>query len=333
MENIFNIGIQIIIWLQDLGGWLEPIMKVITFLGNEQFYLLVAPAILWCIDARLGLRLGIFLMINGTINSALKVAFHGPRPYWYTSDVEALGSAENSFGAPSGHAQNSVVVWGAVAQHIKRRWAWIVAILLMFFIGISRLYLAVHFPHDVLLGWIFGVIVLWILLRLEKPVLKWFKKFNLGTQILLAFIFSLGLILLVLLAQLTLSGWSLPIEWVNNAHLAFPTEPEITPSSYHNFLSSVGAFFGMAAGWIWLVSTGGFSTNGIWWKLILRYLLGLVGVLVLYLVPSLLLADSETFISFAIRYIRYAIIGFWIAGLAPWLFVKVKLASKERQDV
>ena len=330
MDTILNAGIQIIIWLQNLGEWLTPIMKLFTFLGNEQFYLLVAPAILWCLDASLGLRLGIFLMINGMINSALKVAFHSPRPYWYTSNVKALGSAENSFGVPSGHAQNSVVVWGALANKIKRRWAWIVAIFLMFFIGISRLYLAVHFPHDVLIGWIAGAIMLWVLLRLEQPVLRWFNNFNLAVRLSLLFLFSLALISIILLAQLALRGWGLPVEWVNNAHLAFPSEAEITPLSYHNYLSSPGAFFGMAAGWLWTVKSGGFNSRGIWWKLVLRYLLGLAGVLLLYLVPSMLFTDAETFISYAIRYIRYAVIGFWIAGLAPWLFVKLKLASRVR---
>jgi len=328
MENILTSGIQFIMWLQSLGGWLTPVMKVFTFLGNEQFYLLIAPAILWCIDPVFGLRLGIYLMVNGMVNTALKVAFHGPRPYWYTSSVKVFGGAENSFGAPSGHAQNSVVVWGTVAERIKHRWAWIIAALVMFFIGMSRIYLAVHFPHDVLLGWIFGGVMLLLLLRLEKPILKWFNKLSTWVQLLAVFLTSVVLILIVLVAQLTLLGWSLPIVWVNNAHLAFPLEPEINPLSYHNFLTSTGAFFGLAAGWIWTVKLGGFSTKDVWWKLLLRYLVGLVGVLILYIVPSSLLADSETVISYITRYLRYALIGFWISGLAPWLFVKLKLASK-----
>ena len=328
MEGILNSGILIIHWLQSLGSWLTPVMKLITDLGSEPFYLLIAPALLWCIDSRLGMRLGIFLMINGVVNAALKFAFHGPRPYWYTSDVKVLGSAENSFGVPSGHSQNAVVVWGALAERVRRRWAWVIAILLMFLIGISRIYLALHFPHDVLLGWIFGAIMLWLLLQLEKPVLNWFKKFNTWIQILLVFLFSLALMLIVLVAHFTSGGWSLPMQWVNNAHLAFPSEPEITPQSYHTFLSSVGAFFGLAAGWIWILKLGGFSTKDMWWKLVLRYAVGLVGVLVLYIVPSSLLNDSETIISYITRYIRYAAIGFWISGFAPWLFIKLKLSSK-----
>jgi membrane-associated phospholipid phosphatase len=328
MDNIFNLGIQIILWLQSIGNWLTPIMKLFTFLGNEQFYLLIAPAILWCIDSSLGLRLGLFLMISGMLNTALKVAFHGPRPYWYTTDVKVLGSAENSFGVPSGHAQNAVVVWGTLADRIKKRWFWVIAIIVMFMIGVSRIYLAVHFPHDVILGWLFGIVVLWLLLRLERPVLNWIKKYPTGIQLLIVFVFSLILILIIMIAQLSLRGWSLPPQWVSNAHMAFPDEPLINPLSFHNFLSGTGAFFGLAAGWIWISRLGGFTIKDDWWKLVLRYLVGLVGVLVLYLGLGALFNDSATFLSYAIRYIRYALIGFWMSGFAPWLFVKLRLASR-----
>jgi membrane-associated phospholipid phosphatase len=328
MDTILNSGLQIILWFQSLGSWLTPIMKLFTFLGTEQFYLLIAPAILWCIDATLGIRLGLFLMINGMVNTSLKVAFHGPRPYWFSSQVNVLGSAENSFGLPSGHAQNAVVVWGTLANRIKHRVAWLIAIIVMIMIGLSRIYLAVHFPHDVLFGWVFGAIMLWALLHLEKPVVNWITSRKVWIQLLVIFLFSIFLFLIVVIAQLSLRGWSIPVYWINNAHLAFPNEPEINPLSYHNFLSATGAFFGMAAGWIWIAKLGGFSTNDLWIKLILRYLLGLIGVLILYLGLGSLFPETETFVSYVLRYIRYALIGFWIAGFAPWLFIKLKIASQ-----
>ena len=330
MDNIFSLGLQVIQWMQSLGAWLTPIMKLFTDLGYAQFYLVIAPAILWCYDSTLGMRVGIFLMINGMVNTALKVAFHGPRPYWYSSQVKVLASAENSFGAPSGHAQNAVVVWGGLAERIKGRVAWTIALILMFMIGISRIYLAVHFPHDVLLGWVFGVIMLVAMLVLEKPVVSWIKKLHVGLQLLVIFLFSMFLILLVILAQLSLGSWSLPLLWVNNAHLAFPAEPQINPFSYNNFLNSTGAFFGLAAGWIWITRLGSFTTRDRWWKLVLRYVLGVVGVLILYEGLGKLFVESETFLSYALVYIQYALIGFWISGFAPWLFVKIKLASKLR---
>jgi membrane-associated phospholipid phosphatase len=333
METIFSSGLQIIQWFQSLGTWLTPIMKLFTFLGNEQFYLLVAPAILWCLDASLGLRVGLFLMINGMFNTALKIAFHSPRPYWYTSNIKVLGSAENSFGAPSGHAQNSIVVWGALAQQIKTRAAWAIAIILMILIGLSRIYLAVHFPHDVLFGWIFGAILLWAMLKLEKPVVSWIKQFQIGIQLLIVFLFSMFLVVLVLLAQVSLGSWTLPLQWVNNAHLAFPDEPIINPLSIHNFLPSTGAFFGLAAGWIWISKLGGFTTHDPGLRLFLRYILGVIGVMVLYAGLGALVSEADTVFSYAYSYIQYALIGFWISGFAPWLFVKLRLASVPEQAV
>jgi membrane-associated phospholipid phosphatase len=331
MDNLLNSGLQVIQWFQSLGAWLTPVMKFFTFLGYEQFYLIVAPAILWCIDATLGIRLGLFLMINGSVNMAFKIAFHGPRPYWYSSQVTVLGGAENSFGVPSGHAQNAVVVWGTMAQRIKRSLAWAIAIFIMIMIGLSRIYLAVHFPHDVLIGWILGVIMLLVLLFLEKPAIQWIKRFSIWTQLLLIFLFSLLLIFIVIIAKLSLQGWSIPMQWVNNAHLAFPDEALLTPLSLHNFLSSPGAFFGLAAGWIWISKLGGFITKDTWMKLVIRYVLGLVGVLILYIGLGSLFPETEDVLSYALRYIRYALIGFWISGFAPWLFVRLKLASPSRR--
>lgn len=327
MDNLLNSGIQFIQWLQSLGAWLTPVMKLFTFLGNEQFYLLIAPAILWCIDSTLGLRLGLFLMINGAVNSAAKMAFHNPRPYWYTSEITVSSGAENSFGLPSGHAQNSVVVWGTIADKIKGRWAWIVTIFIMFMIGISRIYLAVHFPLDVLTGWLIGAVMLWVLLHFEEPVIRWIKKYSPGMQILITFIFSIIFIFIFLMIILVTRGWSLPVDWVNNAQLAFPESSGITPFSLHNTLSAPGAFFGMAAGWIWMTSQRGFSTKGEWWKLLARYILGVAGVLILYKGLSPLFPKNEASIAYILRYLRYAMIGFWISGLAPWLFVKLKLAN------
>jgi membrane-associated phospholipid phosphatase len=252
MENILNSGIEIVLWLQSIGDWFTPIMKFFTFLGNEQVYLIIAPAILWCIDSTLGIRLGLFLMISGMLNAALKIAFHQPRPYWHTTNIKVLVGAENSFGVPSGHSQNAVVIWGTLANRINKGWFWGVAIITVILIGVSRIYLAVHFPQDVLLGWLFGIILLWLLLRLEKPAVNWLKKYSSGVQVLIAFFFSLLLISIVMIAFHGVRGWNLPPEWTNNAKQAFPDEPSITPLSFHNFLSSAGAFFGLAAGWIWI---------------------------------------------------------------------------------
>jgi membrane-associated phospholipid phosphatase len=55
-----------------------------------------------------------------------------------------------------------VTVWGLVAAGVNKRWrwSWILAVVLAFFIGFSRLYLGVHFVYDVIAGWVIGSLML-----------------------------------------------------------------------------------------------------------------------------------------------------------------------------
>ncbi len=324
MGSILDIGTQWVIALQGLGGWLLVPAQALSFLGTEQFFLVVLPALYWCLDQALGLQVGVILLLSTSFNEAIKLAIHGPRPYWYSPKVKAL-STETTFGAPSGHAQTAMSVWGIIASGIKRKWAWAVAGVLAFLIGLSRIYLGVHFPHDVLLGWLIGGLLLWLVLRLWRPVAAWVGKRPLGGQVLTAFLASLVLILigLVPFLWLTLSRWQPPQAWAAYAGQA------VTLSGV---MTTAGIFFGLLAGLAWFNKLGGFSTAGPLWKRIVRYVLGLAGVLVFYvgldMLFGLIVPDGESLLPYILRYIRYALVGGWVSLGAPWLFLRLKLAEK-----
>jgi len=169
VEIIYEIGIEITLFIQGLGEGLIPVMSFFTYLGVEEFYIFLAPALYWCVNSSLGLRVGLLLMVSIGINNVLKIAIHSPRPYWIDDRVTAY-LPETSFGIPSGHAQNSVVFWGTIALWAKRTWYWVLSIGVIFLIGFSRIYLGLHFFHDVLLGWLIGVLILTLYLWLEKPL-------------------------------------------------------------------------------------------------------------------------------------------------------------------
>lgn len=175
MQSILDLGIRLIVALQGLGTWPTLPMRFFSFLGTKDFFMLALPMLYWYVDSMLGIRVALILMLSTNINSAFKLAFHGPRPYWYSPKVRALAT-ETSFGVPSGHAQGAVVFWGLLATYLRKWWSWLVAILFILLIGLSRLYLGVHFPHDVLLGWLIGGVILWLGLRFWDPVLAWAKK-------------------------------------------------------------------------------------------------------------------------------------------------------------
>jgi hypothetical protein len=303
-------------------------MKFFSFLGSEEFYLMVAPAILWCWNFALGLRLGLFLMVSATMNSIFKMIFHGPRPYWVDTRINSLG-VETSFGVPSGHAQNAVIVWGTLAAHCAKLSGWILAVAIMFLIGLSRLALGMHYPHDVLVGWILGAILLWILLKVSPPIITWLKSRKTYEQLIAVFVSSLGLILLGLITQWFTGNFYIPSEWIKNSITAHPDVP-IAPFALSGFFTNAGVFFGLSAGAVLLEQKGGFSTRGKWWQLILRYLVGVLGVLAIRYGLGAIFPDGEEIIPYILRYLRYAMVGIWVTGLAPYLFCKLKLASFDK---
>jgi len=324
MDSILTLGIMLILFLQSLAGWPDLPMKFFSFLGTEEFYLFVAPALVWCVSPAIGLRTGLGLMVSGVVNCMFKLLFTGPRPYWIDERVLPM-SSETTFGVPSGHAQNAMVVWGMLATQFRRRWVWILSGALIFLIGFSRLYLGMHFPHDVLLGWLIGAALLWALLRFEKPLLDWLQHFKPLEQIVVVFGVSLSLMLVSALARLALGEWSVPLEWSRLASRA-PGAPPIDPLALSGMISNAGVFFGMAAGAILLQLSGWFEPRGTVNQLALRYALGILGVALIWNGLGAIFPRGESLLPFALRFIRYALIGVWITYLAPRLFIRLNLA-------
>jgi membrane-associated phospholipid phosphatase len=325
MDGILKLGVDLIMWLQSLGSWTVKPMEFLSFLGAEEFFLMVAPAVIWCSNASLGLRMCLFLMVGASVNHAFKVIFHGPRPYW--ADTRVLGlSVETSFGIPSGHASNAVVVWGTLAAYLRNRLAWVMAGILIFLIGLSRLALGMHYPHDVLAGWLLGAILLWVFLKVSQPVSEWLKGRNLAMKLGAAFAGSLGLILMGVITQWIRANYYIPSAWIDNAVAAHPDIP-IAPFALSGLFTNAGAFFGLAAGAILLEQMGGFSTRGSWWQLMLRYLLGVAGVLAIRYGLGAIFPSGEEIGPYVLRYLRYTLIGLWVTGLAPYAFRKLKLAT------
>jgi membrane-associated phospholipid phosphatase len=323
MEGLVNFEILFTTLVQNFGTWLETPMRAFTFLGSEIFFLLVMPALYWSIDPKIGFRAGMMLVISGGLNTALKMFIHTPRPYWVDGSVKAF-SSETSFGLPSGHSQNSAAIWGMVAQTMRKRSAIIIAAIVVFFIGFSRIYLGVHFLHDVLTGWLIGILLILLYVKLEKPVGNYIQTKSLCFQLLAALMFSMLLILLGTLGQSIENNWKMPIEWINNAVSAGADAPD--PFNLEGMITIAGVAFGFLVGFaLWRFLYDTYEINCSPMKRLLRYLVGLVGIFILYFGLKLLLPEEPLMIGIVIRYARYALIGFWVTFLAPWLFRRLHL--------
>lgn len=327
MDAFWNNGIAMVVWFQGLGGWLVLPMKFFSFLGTETFFLLLVPLLYWSVDAGLGLRLGCMVMFTGAVNGILKLSFHAPRPYWFSPQVKAY-LAETSFGVPSAHAQTAAGLFGLAAGLLKRRWGWLLAFLLIIMIGLSRIYLGVHFPFDVLAGWAIGAFILWGFIHWWDGLAVWVKQKSLGQQIGLAFALSIIFLVLGSIAFGSLRGWVLPPAWFENARIS-GADVMPAPVTLDSTITPAALLFGVLAGVAWMNSRGGFSAKGSLAHRLLRLLPGLAGIMVIYLGLKVIFPGGDSLLAYILRYLRYGLVGLWLSAGAPWVFYKLNLAGQE----
>ena len=294
-EDILDWGIEVVLWFQQFSPALDLPFKSATFLGNLEFFLLFMPLIYWCIDRRMGARLLVLFLISAYVNAIAKFLAGQPRPFQYDSRVKPLVHAAGG-GLPSGHTQGTVVVWGYLVSQHRSRILLIIAVFLMIAVPISRLYLGVHFPTDLLGGYFLSALLLTLYLRFALKVEAWLVAKGVIWQTAVAVI--------------------LPI-------LLFWASPQASRYA----LSACGALLGFLPGialerrWI------RFCSEGSMFKRSLRFIVGLVVLLGIWL--GLRFAFSELEPTSLLRVVRYACVGLWGALGAPWLFVRLRLANTE----
>jgi membrane-associated phospholipid phosphatase len=156
-----------------IATWANPFCDIVfraaTDLGYHTFYYLVLAPLFWVVDRRRASILFLLIIASGFLNTVAKLWVHTPRPDPHLArvlDLRPYRTGSNAF--PSGHAQNAVVFWTYLAWWVGRRWFSAVAAVMVALISFSRLYLAVHFPIDIIGGLALGV----VLMLLLPPVLE-----------------------------------------------------------------------------------------------------------------------------------------------------------------
>jgi undecaprenyl-diphosphatase len=143
--------------------WVEAMFRDLTSLGSPVVLALITIAVvgyLW-LERKRGAALFVVLAVVGgaLLESLLKLGFARPRPELVSHLV-----AVNSFSFPSGHATMATITYltlGVLLASVQERrrmklYLLTVAIFLALLVGVSRVYLGVHWPTDVLAGWCVG---------------------------------------------------------------------------------------------------------------------------------------------------------------------------------
>ena len=139
---------------------LDEIMLFITSLGDVGWFWIATGVVFLCFKKtrKMGFQLLISMLCTLLIgNVILKNVFARPRPCDIDAAVQLLISRPHGHSFPSGHSINSMSA--AVAIFLNDKRFGIPALIIATLIGFSRLYLFVHFPTDVIVGFIIAALV------------------------------------------------------------------------------------------------------------------------------------------------------------------------------
>lgn len=170
-------------------GLLDAFFSLFSFLAQTPVLGAVIAVVYWTANKRVGEFLLVNVLSGAALNGGLKDAVRRPRPYVAgavtAADVNnVLVSTDmgNSFSFPSGHAQNGAALYFAGAKQLARPAAWLVSAAIVLLVMLSRVYLGVHYPTDVLAGAALGLagVFFWdnVYRRYPEQRLRFFFMFS-----------------------------------------------------------------------------------------------------------------------------------------------------------
>ncbi len=316
MDALLNWELDLVLWLRNTIPDLVGVFELLTSLGGEMFFLILLPLIYWCLDRRTGARLTVLFLISAFTNGVAKLLFNSPRPFVVAPrriaplfDVplaEAIDAYEaRGNGFPSGHTQSTIVVWGYLAAQARRLKGqltplrpliYAAAALLIVLVPLSRVYLAVHFPRDLLGGYALGITLLVLFAWLIPGAEASLTRLGLTWQLVVAITIPSAVALMV---------------------------PDKNAVAAAATVLGMGAGFAVERRWIRA------ETDGAIWQRALRFVLGIAMIGGLYAGLKEAFAGLEPVLF--IRFIRYTLVGLWGSLGAPWAFTKLKLAKGKAQ--
>ena len=283
--------------------FLDTCMALITRLGEEMIFMLAAIVVFWCVSKRGGYYL-LTVGFTGTIaNQFLKLLFRIPRPWVLDPHFEIVESAREAatgYSFPSGHTQNAVGTFGAIARMSKSRRLRACCILILLLVPFSRMYLGVHTPLDVGVAFALGLVLVFALYPIFNSIEDHPHR-----------------LLWLLAGMAVLSGAYLVFTY------AFPFPHDVDPANLQSGISNGWKLLGATLGMLlasWLDQRYiRFDTKAVWWAQILKVVLGLA---VVVLIRSVTKAPLIAFFGHegVAGAVRYALVVFFAAALWPMTF-------------
>ena len=240
---------------------LNEFMLLITRLGDETAFLVIALILFWCVDKRKGYYIMAVGFLGTMVNQFLKLLCRIPRP-WVLDEhftiLEEARAAATGYSFPSGHSQTAVGTFGGIAYTTKNRWARGICIAIAVLVPLSRMYVGVHTPYDVLVG---AGMALVLVFALKPAVLDKGEK---AMIILIA-----GMLAAAVMLMLYMQLYPFPAD----------VDEENLRSGLKNAYTMLGCVVGVAVVYPCERRFLNFETKAVWWAQILKVVGGLTVVL------------------------------------------------------
>jgi hypothetical protein len=248
---------------------LNELMLLVTRLGEETAFLVLALIVFWCVDKRRGYYV-LAVGFLGTITSQfMKICCRVPRPWYQDENFTILEQAREGAGGysfPSGHTQSSIGTFGGIAVTSKSIFIRALCLAACILVPFSRMYVGVHTPLDVAVGAVISVVILLVMHPLVLGKEGKYLPYVLGAMTVIAVSYVIFLHL-----------YQFPAEVYEFDALAETTPWESAAKNAYTLLGSLLGFLVVyTADQKWMH----FSEKAVWWVQILKVVLGLVLVLV-----------------------------------------------------
>ena len=257
---------------------LDSFFEIITMLGEEWFFIILFAIFFWCFNKSFGYKLAFICLTSAAINTIIKEIVKLPRPIGYEGIKSIREETAEGYSFQSGHTQHSSSLLATLMIEFKKKWLYFIGALGILLVGFSRMYLGVHWPSDVIGGLIIGI--LWTMIAIK--IFDWSK--DRGNPMLLG-VFVIPMIILMLFFQ---------------------------TATYYKV---VGTLLTLWIGYIIDDKYFSFVTKAVWWKQILKLVIGFLGLILIKVYVKKLLP-----LTIYSDFLRYALMGIWMTVISPIIY-------------
>lgn len=275
--------------------FLDGLFQFFTYFGQAVPLLLVLCALYWCLNKEVAARIGLAFFTSGLVLQNLKIFCRIDRPWVLDPDFHPVESAvpgATGYSFPSGHSQSAAAFWGYLACYYQKKKRAFFFVLAFLVVGFSRMYLGCHTPKDVLTGILIGLASV-VFIRFAVRHIPNTRNANL----------MVSLFFILVCTFTAIHAFSLLSQGI------------ISEANAKDCITAAGSGIGFAVGWYLERVYIRFSLPQTSKKRALRFLVGVLLLLLLKLLLSSFFADK-----LSLKMIEYGLLLLYITAGYPALF-------------